>query len=191
MAIQQINNKVYTYYDYLNFPNDEFVEIIDGKIFAMSPAPSRIHQELIMEISAELRNYIKSNKGQCKVYPAPFDVVLINENENENDSKNIVQPDISVICDKNKLNDKGCFGPPDMIVKIVSKFNPGNDYVKKLYLYEKYKVKEYWIVNPMKKNILVYTLTESGYNQPDLYTFNDKIKVNIFNNLEIDFNGII
>lgn len=191
MAIQQINNKVYTYYDYLNFPNDEFVEIIDGKIFAMSPAPSRIHQELIMEISAELRNYIKSNKGQCKVYPAPFDVVLINENENENDSKNIVQPDISVICDKNKLNDKGCFGSPDMIVKIVSKFNPGNDYVKKLYLYEKYKVKEYWIVNPMKKNILVYTLTESGYNQPDLYTFNDKIKVYIFNNLEIDFNGII
>lgn len=191
MAIQQINNKVYTYYDYLNFPNDEFVEIIDGKIFAMSPAPSRIHQELIMEISAELRNYIKSNKGQCKVYPAPFDVVLINENENGNDSKNIVQPDISVICDKNKLNDKGCFGSPDMIVKIVSKFNPGNDYVKKLYLYEKYKVKEYWIVNPMKKNILVYTLTESGYNQPDLYTFNDKIKVNIFNNLEIDFNGII
>ena len=191
MAIQQINNKVYTYYDYLNFPNDEFVEIIDGKIFAMSPAPSRIHQELIMEISAELRNYIKSNKGQCKVYPAPFDVVLINENENENDSKNIVQPDISVICDKNKLNDTGCFGSPDMIVKIVSKFNPGNDYVKKLYLYEKYKVKEYWIVNPMKKNILVYTLTESGYNQPDLYTFNDKIKVNIFNNLEIDFNGII
>ena len=191
MAIQQINNKVYTYYDYLNFPNDEFVEIIDGKIFAMSPAPSRIHQELIMEISAELRNYIKSNKWQCKVYPAPFDVVLINENENENDSKNIVQPDISVICDKNKLNDKGCFGSPDMIVKIVSKFNPGNDYVKKLYLYEKYKVKEYWIVNPMKKNILVYTLTESGYNQPDLYTFNDKIKVNIFNNLEIDFNGII
>ena len=191
MAIQQINNKVYTYYDYLNFPNDEFVEIIDGKIFAMSPAPSRIHQELIMEISAELRNYIKSNKGQCKVYPAPFDVVLINENENENDSKNIVQPDISVICDKNKLNDKGCFGSPDMIVKIVSKFNPGNDYVKKLYLYEKYKVKEYWIVNPMKKNILVYTLTESGYNQPDLYTFNDKKKVNIFNNLEIDFNGII
>ena len=191
MAIQQINNKVYTYYDYLNFPNDEFVEIIDGKIFAMSPAPSRIHQELIMEISAELRNYIKSNKGQCKVYPAPFDVVLINENENENDSKNIVQPDISVICDKNKLNDKGCFGSPDMIVEIVSKFNPGNDYVKKLYLSEKYKVKEYWIVNPMKKNILVYTLTESGYNQPDLYTFNDKIKVNIFNNLEIDFNGII
>lgn len=191
MAIQQINNKVYTYYDYLNFPNDEFVEIIDGKIFAMSPAPSRMHQELIMEISAELRNYIKSNKGQCKVYPAPFDVVLINENENENDSKNIVQPDISVICDKNKLNDKGCFVSPDMIVKIVSKFNPGNDYVKKLYLYEKYKVKEYWIVNPMKKNILVYTLTESGYNQPDLYTFNDKIKVNIFNNLEIDFNGII
>lgn len=191
MAMQEIDNKVYNYNDYLNFSDDEIVEIIDGKIFAMSLAPSRIHQELIMEISAELRNYVKSNSGQCKVYPAPFDVVLIDDNKTEMDSKNIVQPDISVICDRSKLNDKGCFGSPDMVVEVVSKFNPGNDYVKKLYLYEKYKVKEYWIVNPMKKNILVYTLTEIGYNEPDLYTFNDKIKVNIFDNLEIDFSSIL
>lgn len=191
MAIQEIDNKIFTYNDYLNFSEDEVVEIIDGKIFAMSPAPSRIHQELIMEISAELRNYIKANNGGCKVYPAPFDVVLVDENKSELDSNNIVQPDISVICDKNKLNDKGCFGSPDMIVEVVSKFNPGNDYVKKLYLYEKYKVKEYWIVNPMKKNILVYTLTDNGYNEPDVYTFNDKIKVNIFSNLEIDFSSIL
>lgn len=191
MAIQEIDNKVYTYNDYLNFSNDEIVEIIDGKIFAMSPAPSRIHQELIMEISAELRNYVKANNGQCKVYPAPFDVVLIDDDKTEMDSKNIVQPDISVICNRSKLNDKGCLGSPDMIVEVVSKFNPGNDYVKKLYLYEKYKVKEYWIVNPMKKNILVYTLTENGYNEPDLYTFNDKIKVNTFADLEIDFSSIL
>lgn len=191
MAIEEVNKKIYTYDDYLKFANDEIAEIIDGEIFAMSPAPSRIHQELIMEISAEIRNYIKSNNGQCKVYPAPFDVVLIDNNESIKDSKNIVQPDISVICDKNKLNDNGCVGSPDMIVEIVSKFNPGNDYVKKLYLYEKYKVKEYWIVNPMKKNILLYNLTENGYDEPDVYTFKDKIKVNIFNNLEIDFNDII
>lgn len=190
MAIQE-NSKVYTYYDYLSLPNNEVLEIINGKIFSMSPAPSRVHQELIMEIAAEIRNYIKFNNCKCKVYPAPFDVVLINDDESEYDSKNIVQPDISVICDKNKLNDKGCFGSPDMIVEIVSKFNPGNDYVKKLYLYEKYKVKEYWIVNPMKKNILVYTLSENGYNEPDLYTFKDKVSVGIFKNLEIDFNSII
>ena len=153
----------------------------------MSPAPSRIHQELIMEISAEIRNYIKSNNGKCKVYPAPFDVVLVSENQNATDSKNIVQPDISVICDKSKLTDKGCTGSPDMIVEIISPFNPSNDYVRKLNLYEQFKIKEYWIVNPMKKNILVYTLTDNGYNMPDMYTFNDKVKVNIYNDLEIDF----
>lgn len=191
MALSPISNKVYTYGDYLKFTDDEIVEIIDGRICAMSPAPSRIHQELIMELSAEIRNYIKSNNGECKVYPAPFDVVLVDENENSNDSKNIVQPDISVICDKNKLTDKGCTGSPDMIIEIISPFNPSNDYVRKLNLYEQFKIREYWIVNPMKKNILVYTLTDNGYGMPDIYTFNDKVKVNIYENLYIDFKSLI
>ena len=191
MALSPISNKVYTYGDYLKFTDDEIVEIIDGRICAMSPAPSRIHQELIMELSAEIRNYIKSNNGECKVYPAPFDVVLVDENENSNDSKNIVQPDISVICDKNKLTDKGCTGSPDMIIEIISPFNPSNDYVRKLNLYEQFKIREYWIVNPMKKNILVYTLTDNGYGMPDIYTFDDKVKVNIYENLYIDFKLLV
>jgi len=167
MAINVIDNKIYTYEDYLKFPEDEILEIIDGRISAMSPAPSRIHQEIIMELSAEIRNYIKSNNGLCKVYPAPFDVVLVDENQDAKESKNIVQP--------------------DMIVEIISQYNPRNDYIKKLNLYEQFKVKEYWIVNPMKKNILVYTLTENGYGMPDMYTFNDIVKVNIYDDLEIDF----
>lgn len=190
MALNPIDNKLYTYEDYLKFSEDEIVEIIDGRISAMSPAPSRIHQEIIMEISAEIRNYIKSNNGSCKVYPAPFDVVLIDEDQDAKESKNIVQPDISVICDKNKLTDKGCTGSPDMIVEIISQYNPRNDYIKKLNLYEQFNVKEYWIVNPMKKNILVYTLTENGYGMPDMYTFNDKVKVNIYDDLEIDFKSL-
>lgn len=190
MSINPLDNKIYTYDDYLKFADDEVVEIIDGRISAMSPAPSRIHQDLIMELSAEIRNYIKSNNGECKVYPAPFDVVLISENQDVKDSNNIVQPDISVICDKNKLTDKGCTGSPDMIIEIISPFNPSNDYVRKLNLYEQFKVKEYWIVNPMKKNILVYTLTDNGYGMPDMYTFNDKVKVNIYNDLEIDFKSL-
>jgi Uma2 family endonuclease len=187
MAINAIDNKIYTYEDYLKFPEDEIVEIIDGRISAMSPAPSRIHQEILMELSAEIRNYIKSNNGSCKVYPAPFDVVLVDENQDAKESKNIVQPDISVICDKSKLTDNGCTGSPDMIVEIISQYNPRNDYIKKLNLYEQFRVKEYWIVNPMKKNILVYILTENGYGMPDMYTFNDIVKVNIYDNLEIDF----
>ena len=180
--------KTYTYKDYLTFDENERVEIIDGGIYNMSPAPSRIHQKIIMEISAEIRNYIKANKGPCEVYPSPFDVILKNDNEEPLDSKNIVQPDISVICDKNKLTDKGCTGSPDMIVEVVSPYNPNNDCIRKLNLYDKFKVKEYWIVDPMKKNIFVYTLSDSGYGVPDVYTFKDKVKVNIYDNLEIDFN---
>jgi len=147
-----------------------------------------IHQKLISEIFYALQHHIKSNNGSCDVYTAPFDVVLKRDDEDVKNSKNIVQPDISVICDKNKLTDKGCSGSPDMIVEVVSPFNPRNDYIKKLSLYEEYRVKEYWIVNPMEKNILVYILQDNGYTTPKVYTFKDAIKVNIFENLIIDFN---
>ncbi len=190
MAINAIDSTTYTYADYIKFTEDEPLEIIDGRILAMSPAPSRIHQKIILKLSTQIENYITSNNGSCEVYPAPFDVILKNDDEEISSSKNIVQPDISVICDKNKLTDKGCIGSPDMIVEVVSPFNPSNDYIKKLNLYNIYKVKEYWIVNPMKKNILVYTLTDTGYDMPSIYTFNDKIKVNIYDNLEIDFASI-
>lgn len=182
--------KTYTYKDYILYDENERIEIIEGKIYNMNPAPSRIHQKLIMELSAEIRNYIKYNNGSCEVYPAPFDVILKNEDEIIEDSKNIVQPDISVICDKNKLTDKGCTGSPDMIVEVASPYNPNNDFIRKLNLYDKFKVKEYWIVNPMKNNILVYKLDENEhYGMPDIYTFEDKIKVGIYNDLEIDFNS--
>ncbi|AQR96063.1 Uma2 family endonuclease [Clostridium saccharoperbutylacetonicum] len=134
--------------------------------------------------------FIYANNGPCKVYPAPFDVILKNDNEDILYSKNIIQPDISVICDKTKLTDNGCNGSPDMIVEVVSPGNPRNDYIKKLNLYEEFKVKEYWIVNPLEKNILVYTLTDDGYGAPKIYTFNGIIKVNIYDDLEIDFKSL-
>ncbi len=182
--------KAYTYKDYLTYDENERIEIIEGEIINMSPAPSRIHQEIISELHFKLKEYIKSNNGSCKVYPAPFDVILKEDDDEVINSKNIVQPDISVICDKNKLTEKGCTGSPDMIVEVISPYNPSNDYVRKLNLYEKFKVKEYWIVNPTRKNILVYVLTENGYDAPITYTFSDKVKVNIYDNFEIDFNSI-
>lgn len=182
--------KTYTYKDSILYDENERIEIIDGTIYNMSPALSRIHQKIIMELSAEIRNYIKANNGSCEVYPAPFDVILKNDDEIIEDCKNIVQPDISVICDKNKLTDKGCTGSPDMIVEVVSPYNPNNDFIRKLNLYDKYKVKEYWIVNPMKKNILIYKLDENEcYGMPDIYTFEDKVTVGIYDDLEIDFNS--
>ena len=182
--------KTYTYKDYMLYDENERIEIIDGTIYNMSPAPSRIHQKLITEILFKLRSYIEANNGSCEVYPAPFDVILKNDDEIIEDCKNIIQPDISVICDKNKLTDKGCTGSPDMIVEVVSPYNPNNDFIRKLNLYDKYKVKEYWIVNPTKKNIFVYKLDEKeSYGMPDIYTFEDKVKVGIYDDLEIDFNS--
>lgn len=189
--INNIKNKIYTYADYKTFSENEPIEIIDGEIYSMDPAPSRIHQKIINELSYLINHYIKSNNGPCELYTAPFDVILKNDNEPLDSCKNIVQPDISVICDKNKLTDKGCTGAPNMIIEIVSPYNPSNDYIKKAYLYEKYGVSEYWIVNPINKTILVYTLNENKeYSSPEMYNFTHKIKVNTFNNLEIDFNSL-
>lgn len=183
-------NKIYTYAEYKSYPEGERIEVIDGHVYYMSAAPSRIHQGIIMELSTILNSYIKSNNGPCKVYAAPFDVLLTNDTDTNN-CTNIVQPDISVICDKNKLNDKGCVGAPDMIVEVISPFNQSSDYVRKLNLYEQYKVREYWIVNPMKETILVYLLDDTmHYVAPESYTFKDKIKVCIFDNLEVDFNSL-
>lgn len=180
-------NKLYTYKDYLTFPDDERIEIIGGELYNMG-SPSVIHQSLITNLIFEIQSYIKSNKGDCKVFTAPFDVVLKNDDEDVEKSSNVVIPDISIICDKNKLNDgKKCVGSPDMIIEIVSPSNASNDCVRKLGLYEKFGVKEYWIVDPRDKIILVYSLTDNKYGMPKMYTFNQKIKVNIYDDLEIDF----
>ncbi len=181
-------NKIYTYKDYLTFPGDERIEIIEGELFNMG-SPSVIHQSLITNLLFEIQSYIKANKGPCKVFTAPFDVILKNDNEEVEECSNIVIPDISVICDKNKLSDgKKCVGSPDMIVEIISPSNAGHDYVTKLNLYQKYKVKEYWIIDPRKRSIFVYFLGENGfYDLVNSYTFKDKVKVNIYDDLEIDF----
>lgn len=156
----------------------------------MTLASSRIHQEIINELSYILNHHIKSNNGPCKVYTAPFDVVLKDKNQDILATKSVVQPDISVICDKSKLTDKGCTGAPDMVIEVVLPYNSSNDYVKKTYIYELYGVREYWIVDPIKKAIVVYTLEDGFYNSFEVYTFNDTIKVNIFDGLEINFSTI-
>lgn len=181
-------NRTYTYEDYKNYPEGERVEIINGHIYNMAAAPTRIHQRIISKIMTILNNYIDSNNGPCEVYPAPFDVLLTYD-KNINSCKNIVQPDISVIRDKSKLTDKVCTGAPDFILEVISPFNPSSDYVRKLNLYQQFRVREYWIINPIKETILVYRLDENmQYAAPDTYTFKDIVEVGIYNGgLKIDF----
>ena len=173
------HTNIYTEEDYYNLPENVRAELIDGQIYYMS-APSRIHQEILMFLSKTIANYIDSKKFPCKVYPAPFAVKLFSE-----DDRNVVEPDISVICDPNKLTDRGCTGAPDWVTEIVSPGNPGHDYIRKLNLYADAGVKEYWIIDPDKKRIFVYFLEKAF--EVETYTLLDKIKVNIYDDLWIDF----
>ena len=138
----------YTENDYYNLPENVRAELIDGQFYDMA-APSRIHQEILNTINNTIYNYIHSKKGDCRVYPAPFAVKLFN------DRKTVVEPDISVICDPNKLTDQGCSGAPDWIIEIISPSTSSHDYVRKLNLYLDAGVREYWIVDPTQKHIVV------------------------------------
>ena len=171
----------YTIDDIYALPDGERAELIDGKIYLMAP-PSRLHQELVGEIFAVIRNHIGKNNGDCKAYIAPFAVFL-----NEND-KNYVEPDISVICDQNKLNDKGCQGAPDWIIEIVSPSSQRMDYQIKLFKYRTAGVKEYWIVNPDTRTVTVYGF-ENDSNSGQ-YGFDQDIPVGIYPNLSIKINNL-
>lgn len=177
-----LNERTYTEADYYNLPEDVRAELIDGQIYYQA-APNRIHQEILMSVLKKIAVYIDSNGGPCKVYPLPFAVKLFN------DRKTIVEPDISVICDRDKLTDKGCTGAPDWIVEIISPTTSSHDYVKKLNLYMAAGVREYWIVNPLNQSVYVYQLEKNQF-ETTAYSFQDKIKVGIYDDLYIDFDDI-
>ena len=180
MAIPE--RKPYTEEDYENIPEEIHAELVNGQIYYQA-APGRIHQKILMALAKTIANYIDTKKGDCEVYPAPFAVSL------SDGGKHIVEPDISVICDPGKLTDRGCEGAPDWIIEIISPGNSSHDYVTKLNLYQAAGVREYWIVNPINRSIFVYYLEETMFKALS-YTFNDKIKVNIYGDLEIDFQGL-
>lgn len=171
---------IFTIEDIFALPDGQRAELIDGQIYMMA-TPSRIHQKISMELSRSIGNYIHDKKGSCEVYTAPFAVFL------NQDNKTYVEPDISVICNKDKLTNEGCNGAPDWIIEIVSPSSRQMDYFKKLFKYRMAAVREYWIVDPKKKNVIVYDFEHESMQD---YTFNDIIKVGIYDDLEIDFSDI-
>lgn len=181
MPAIQSQPKTITLEQYIDLPEDKRVEVFDGIVYDMA-SPSQIHQTILTELLILLSNYIKSKSGNCFVFPAPFDVKL---SENP---LTIVHPDIMVICDKDKLDGKRCNGAPDFIIEIVSPNNPVDDYIRKLYYYQNYGVREYWIVDPQRELIFVNYFEKDMLNIP--YTFEAAIKVNIYNDLYINFSDI-
>ena len=179
-------NQSYTYADYLSWPEKERVEILDGTPY-LQAAPSRIHQKILSEIHRQIANYLLDK--DCEVYPAPFHVVLDpdGEFEKEADRKHVLEPDISIICDKEMLDERGCKGSPDLIVEIVSPSTVRKDKIEKFNLYEQAGVKEYWIIEPENKIVSVFTLQNNRrFGRPDLYTEENQISVSIFEDLIIN-----
>lgn len=179
----------YTYTDYVTWPEDKPMELIDGVPYAMTPAPSRIHQKISVELVRQISTYLHGKT--CEVYAAPFDVRLTDINEADEEINNVVQPDISIICDQEKLDDKGCKGNPDLVMEIISPSSISMDYIKKLYLYEKYSVREYWIIHPIDKIVMVYKLIQNGkFARPEVYQIDETIKLGIFDDFTISLANV-
>ena len=166
----------HTIEDIYALPDGQRAELIDGKMYMMAP-PKTIHQRISGILHAAIYQYIKAQKGSCEVFTAPFAVFL------NKDNKNYVEPDISVICDKDKIDDSGCNGAPDWIIEIVSPSTQHTDYGIKLFKYRTAGVKEYWIVNPLTRTINIYDFQDEK--RICQYSFDDNIPVCIFKDLMI------
>ena len=156
-------------------PDGERAELIDGQIYSMAPPDTR-HQRILNYINTEINMYIRKNNGECEVFPAPFAVFL------NDDNMNYVEPDISVICDKNKISDKGCQGAPDWVIEIISPSSRAMDYFTKLFKYQKSGVREYWIVDPIKQRVTVYFFEKELVEE---YSFGEEVPVGIYEGFSI------
>ncbi|MDQ0217675.1 Uma2 family endonuclease [Peribacillus cavernae] len=187
MSFNQPHLKKVSYAEYLTWPNEPRYEIIDG-IPYLQAAPSRQHQRLVTQLTGELYTFLKGKT--CDVYTAPFDVRLSSaEDEQE---YHVVQPDISVVCDERKLDDKGCKGAPDLIVEVLSPSTWQRDRIEKLNKYQGHGVKEYVLIYPNEKIIEQYTLAEQGmYEIPKIYNIEHIFRSDILPGFEIPMSDIL
>lgn len=163
----------YTTEDIFSLPDGQRAELIDGKMYMMAP-PSTRHQRILGDLYAAIRKHIQENMGDCEVIMAPFAVFLGNAEENED----YVEPDISVICDKSKIDEDGCHGAPDWVIEIVSPSSRRMDYSRKQALYAESGVREYWIVDPMRETVVIYRMADDW--TPVFYKFGDNLPVGIY-----------
>ncbi len=179
----------YRYGDYLKWDDERRCELIDGQVYIIAPAPYRQHQKVSGELFAQIYMYL-SNK-ECEVYYAPFDVRLPEGKEKDEDIKTVIQPDIVMVCDKSKLDKRGCKGGPDLVIEIVSPCTGGRDRKIKRDLYEKHGVREYWLVDYNEKTVEVYLLNEdNSYGKPAVYLEDDNVSVSILDGLDINLSYV-
>jgi len=182
-------NGTYNYADYLSWQFDGVIELIRGKIMAMTPAPNSTHQTIITNLGGALYNFFRNKP--CKLFYAPFDVRLYDRKKSSvanQDIYSVVQPDICIICDKSKIDSKGCLGSPDWIIEILSRGNSKTDMQLKFQLYQESGVKEYWLVYPYEKAVHQFLLDEQSgkYQLQNMYAGDDTAMPVLFPDCRID-----
>lgn len=188
MGLPQRDLELHNYADYLSWPADTRYELIDGIAYAMGPAPTRRHQEVTGEIFRQIADALDGSP--CRPYLAPFDVRLAGTtkpNAPDHEVDTVVQPDISVICDKSKLDERGCRGAPDWIIEVLSPGTAGHDQIIKRALYERVGVREFWLVHPIDKVVTIYLLADRAYGKPVIQELVGTTTVSVLPQITIDW----
>ncbi len=178
-------DRLLTYADYCRWPEAQRCELIDGVVFDMTPAPSRSHADLSLALFRLLDAFFQGKP--CRTYLAPLDVRLPRDDEPDDDVQTVVQPDLLVVCDEKKLDDRGCRGAPDLVIEVLSPATASKDHIVKRRLYEQHKVKEYWLVSPTDRILTIYRLGSDGeFGKPDIFADTDEVEAKLFPGLVVD-----
>jgi len=180
--------KHYTYRDYLTWPDDIRCELINGEVYMMTPAPILMHQDVVGEIFFQTKQALKGKS--CRALVAPLDVRLPKNNQADEDADVVVQPDVFVVCDTNKLDHRGVRGAPDWIVEVISPSSASRDQIEKRRIYERHGVLEYWLVHPNDRLVTIYRLQNGEYGKPDIYTLEGETSVGVLSGVSIDWEAV-
>jgi Uma2 family endonuclease len=189
MGLALKDDKTYTYADYLTWSDGLRYELIDGHAYCMAPAPALAHQDVAGEIYLQARLALKGKK--CRVFIAPVDVRLPEQSDADASIDTVVQPDVFVVCDPNKLNQRGILGSPDWIVEVLSPSTAGHDQIIKRQLYERHGVREYWLIHPTDRILTVYRLNKSEYGKAELYELKGETAVSVLPGFVIRWDELV
>lgn len=166
MALARRDREDFSYADYLDWPEDARYEIVDGVAYMMAPTPSVDHQTVAFEVGRQIGNALEGHP--CRVLPAPVDVLLPHGDEADEETRTVVQPDLLVVCDPTKLTPRGVRGAPDWVLEVISPATAGHDQIVKLAAYERAGVREFWLVHPVDRLLIIYRHDGEGYGRPDI-----------------------
>ena len=186
---QQPGQTPYTWTDYLGWPAQPRLELIDGDAVAMSPAPGLAHQDAVLEIASQAKQFLEGKP--CRAFVAPLDVRLPRANEADARIDTVVQPDVLVVCDPSKLDERGVRGAPDWVVEVISRGSASHDHVRKRRVYERSGVREYWLVHPLDRVLMVYRHDGQAYGRPDVQDLEGTTEVGVLPGLVIDWAQVV